>query len=162
MCISSSTPPQKETTLTQPSSMNNRRLIDTTSPSACCRLQSKGATDRVQILVVPHVQSFFSFERGNHVVCNVCVRTLRYCGNTTNLVQHLRLITVCDEVQQRQSEEEICVCLRFRLCVDVQTMGSSPTFLKLRRYHPGFWFPRKSVILHITLQQSQVFCRLQQ
>lgn len=41
MCNSSSTPPQKETTLTQPSGINDRRLIDTTSPSP-------GATDRVR------------------------------------------------------------------------------------------------------------------
>ena len=40
--------------------------------------------------------------------CNLCGRTVRNCGNTTNLVKHLRLNhnTEYNEVMQQESEEE--------------------------------------------------------
>lgn len=50
---------------------------------------------------------FYSYYRKD-AVCEVCVRTVRYCGNTTDLIKGLRfnLNTAKDEVMQWQSKEE--------------------------------------------------------
>lgn len=55
-----------------------------------------------------HVWNFFSSQNSIDAVCDVCGRTVRSCGNTTNLVKHLRFnhSTECDAVLQRRSEED--------------------------------------------------------
>ncbi len=54
-----------------------------------------------------HVWNLFSSENSNNAVCNICGKTVRYCGNTTNLVKHLRSNHRAEhDVMQQRSEEE--------------------------------------------------------
>lgn len=65
------------------------------------------------------VWSFFSSPNGNNKVCDVCGKTARICGNTTNLVKHLRINhnTEYDEVMlmRRSGEGHVLLGMSTRL-----------------------------------------------
>lgn len=55
-----------------------------------------------------YVWSYFTSINSNDAVCDTCNKTVRYCGNTTNLIKHLHINhkTEYDNVMTRRSEEE--------------------------------------------------------
>lgn len=58
--------------------------------------------------MMAHMWSFFSSQNSDNAACDVCVRTVRYCGNITNLVKDLRLNhkREYDEVVQPEEGEK--------------------------------------------------------
>lgn len=56
-----------------------------------------------------HVWSYFSSTNSQEAVCDICKKKVRCCGNTTNLVKHLRSNHASQYETMRQSEEESAV-----------------------------------------------------
>ena len=56
-----------------------------------------------------HVWLYFSCKDNRNAVCDVCRKTVKYSGNTTNLIKHLRLNhnSEYDDIMKRRSEEEV-------------------------------------------------------
>ncbi|CAM4572959.1 unnamed protein product [Leuciscus chuanchicus] len=56
-----------------------------------------------------HVRLYFSCKDSSDAVCDVCGKTVKYSGNTTNLAKHLRLShkSEYDDIMKRRSEEEV-------------------------------------------------------
>lgn len=54
-----------------------------------------------------HVWLYFSCKDSSDAVCDVCGKTVKYSGNTTNLAKHLRLShkSEYDDIMKRRSEE---------------------------------------------------------
>ncbi|XP_051982267.1 zinc finger BED domain-containing protein 4-like [Xyrauchen texanus] len=56
-----------------------------------------------------HVWLYFSCTDSSDAMCDVCGKTVKYSGNTTNLAKHLRLNhkSEYDDIMKRRSEEEV-------------------------------------------------------
>lgn len=68
---------------------------------------AKRAADRELIVIMGHLWRSFSSQSRNDAVHDVRGRTARYCGNTINLVKHLRFhhSTDYEEIMQRWCKE---------------------------------------------------------
>lgn len=82
--------------------------------------------------------SYFTSINSNDAVCDTCNKTVRYCGNTTNLIKHLHINhkTEYDDVMMRRSEEEERRGTGAARASQRQT-SLSESFRAAGRHHPG-------------------------
>ena len=81
-----------------------------------------------------HVWSYFSSTNSQDTVCDVCGKTVRSYGNTTNFVKHLRLNTEYEAFMMRRTEEESTVS---GAAVKARQMSPGESFGAAGRHFPG-------------------------
>lgn len=136
------------------SCLNDTRLVGTTFSSAWVSASCVSAAARCSVLSVSHtvcghcrmaerkrshVWSYFSSTNSQDAVCDVCRKTIRSCGNTTNLVKHLRLNHTSEYeayTTMRQTEEESSVSASGAAARARQTCLAE-SFRATGRHYPG-------------------------